>query len=101
MRPFGVFCRSSPSPLDHVAKRLPGEDVSTTRCGRRSSWWPPVRPKRVAAGIRGSRSGFAGDAASLTDAMPLDDFAVARNDVAGLADHDFARLQVLRRTRAP
>ena len=99
---FGVFCRSAPSTsaIMRSRKEEPGADGDAHH--------DPVGEHRRAAGDGGAvaarladhRRGLAGDGRLVDRGDALDDLAVARDDVAGLDQHDVAGAQLERRDRS-
>ena len=96
---FGVFCRSAPSTSAIIRSRKvePGAAVIRTLIQSERTRVPPVTAERSPPLSRITGARFAGDRRFVDRGDALDDVAVGRDQIAGLDQHDIARLQRGRR----
>ena len=100
---FGVFCRSAPSTSAIMRSRKvePCAAVIFTLIQSEITRVPPVTAERSPPLSRITGARFAGDRRFVDRGDAFDHVAVARDQVAGLDQHDVAGLQRDGRHRAP
>ncbi len=93
---LGVFWRLAPSTIAIMRSRKvsPGLAVIRTTSQSESTRVPPVTADAVAAALANDRRALAGDRALVHRGDALDHLAVARDEVAGLDQHDLALAQL-------
>ena len=91
---FGVFWRFAPSTIAIMRSRndSPGLAVMRTTSQSESTAVPPVTEEKSPPASRITGARFAGDRGFVHRGDALDHLAVARDDVAGLDQHDVAAL---------
>ena len=98
---FGVFCRSAPSTRAIIRSRNeePGAAVIRTIEPVRDHGRAAGDGGAVAAGLADDRRGLAGDGGLVDRGDAFHHLAVARDQVAGLDQHEIADVKIERRAR--